>query len=89
MPEVFNIYEAKTKLSQLIERALKGENIIIARAGKPLVELKRIEKGTRDHPARVPGRLKGKLWIAPDAFSSELDTQVAADFHGSEIFPAE
>ena len=37
-----NIYEAKTKLSQLIERAMLGEDVIIAKAGKPMVKLVRI-----------------------------------------------
>jgi len=39
MSHVVNIYEAKTKLSQLIERVIAGEEIIIAKAGKPLVKL--------------------------------------------------
>lgn len=39
-----NTHEAKTHLSKLIERALAGEEIIIAKAGKPLVKLVRIEK---------------------------------------------
>jgi prevent-host-death family protein len=35
----FNIYEAKTSLSQLVERAAKGEEIVIAKAGKPMVKM--------------------------------------------------
>ena len=37
--EIANIHEAKTQLSKLVERALEGEEVIIARAGKPVVRL--------------------------------------------------
>lgn len=39
-----NIYEAKNQLSQLIERALNGEKIVLARRGKPLIELQPLKK---------------------------------------------
>jgi prevent-host-death family protein len=39
-----NVYEAKTQLSQLIDRALDGEKIVLARRGKPLIELAPLEK---------------------------------------------
>lgn len=48
-----NIHQAKTNLSQLIQRAEAGEIVIIAKAGKPCVQLTGIEK-----PARNAGRLK-------------------------------
>ncbi len=59
--EVVNVHRAKTTLSSLIERALKGEEIIIARNGLPVVSLKKIEqKKTK----RKGGQFKGKIWIA-------------------------
>jgi prevent-host-death family protein len=61
--EVVNIHKAKTNLSSLIERALKGEKIVIARNGKPVVTLNKLEKKKGD---RVPGKFKGKIWIASD-----------------------
>lgn len=61
--ETVNIHKAKTNLSSLIERVLKGEKIVIARNGKPIVSLNKIGKVKGD---RVPGKLKGKIWIAPD-----------------------
>jgi prevent-host-death family protein len=61
--ETINIHKAKTNLSSLIERVLKGEKIVIARNGKPVVSLNKISK---DKGNRVPGKLKGKIWIAPD-----------------------
>ena len=63
MGEVVNMHQAKTSLSRLVERALAGEEVIIARNGKPLVRLVPVEK---ERQPRVPGRLKGKVWMAPD-----------------------
>jgi antitoxin (DNA-binding transcriptional repressor) of toxin-antitoxin stability system len=60
--EIVNSYEAKTQLSKLIERALAGERIVIARAGRPLVEL----RPYRSVRPRVPGVWKGKARIARD-----------------------
>lgn len=61
--EVVNIHKAKTTLSSLIERALNGEKIVIARNGKPVVTLAKIQKQKKE---RMPGKFKGKIWIAPD-----------------------
>ena len=58
-----NIHEAKTHFSKLVERAAAGEEIVIARAGRPLVKLVPYAE------ARAPRRLgawKGEVWIAPD-----------------------
>ena len=53
---VVNIHEAKTHLSRLLEAVAAGEEVIIAKAGKPVAKLVPIEK-----PKRVPGRLKGLI----------------------------
>jgi prevent-host-death family protein len=58
-----NIFEAKTQLSKLIEIAEKGEDVIIARAGKPVARLTRLEAVKK--PIRY-GLLKGKIHIADD-----------------------
>ena len=60
-----NIHEAKTHLSKLLDRMLTGEEIIIARAGKPLARLLPVEERLR----RVPGIARGKL---TDAFFEPL-----------------
>ena len=52
-----NLYEAKTKLSQLVERAMVGEEIIIAKAGKPMVKLVRLDTT----PKRVLGSAAGTV----------------------------
>ena len=63
MAEIVNMHQAKTSLSRLVERALAGEEVIIARNGEPLVKLVPVPK---ERKPRVPGRYKGKIWIAPD-----------------------
>jgi prevent-host-death family protein len=63
MAEIVNMHQAKSSLSRLVERALAGEEVVIARNGEPLVRLVPIEKTRRP---RVPGRGRGKIWISPD-----------------------
>ena len=58
-----NMHEAKSRLSSLVEEALAGEEVIIARAGKPVVKLVPV---SYDRRPRTPGRWKGKVRIAPD-----------------------
>lgn len=58
-----NISEAKAQLSALIEKVLSGEEVIIGKAGKPVVKLVRYE---RSEKPRRPGALKGKIKIADD-----------------------
>lgn len=58
-----NLYEAKTHLSELVDRAAAGEEITIAKAGKPLARLVPL---ARTREKRKPGVLKGEIWIAPD-----------------------
>jgi prevent-host-death family protein len=74
-----NIHEAKTHLSRLLARVAKGEEIVIARAGKPLARL--IPIGHRRTMADVFDLYKGQVWIAPD-FDAPLPEDVLADFEG-------
>jgi prevent-host-death family protein len=73
--EIANIHQAKSQLSKLIARALKGEEVIIARAGTPLVRL--VPVG-RDESPRRGGQWKGKVRIADDFH--ELPDDVARAF---------
>jgi prevent-host-death family protein len=73
--EIANIHEAKTQLSKLVERALQGEEVIIARAGKPAVRLVPIRES--DTP-REGGQWKGKVRIAEDF--DELPQDLARAF---------
>ena len=71
MPTV-NIFEAKTQLSKLIQIAENGEDVVIARAGKPVVKLTRLESPKRK--IRY-GLLEGKIHIADD-----FDAPLPEDF---------
>ena len=62
----FNVHEAKTHLSRLMERAHAGEEIILAKAGVPYVRMVRIDDAA-PLPPRVPGRFKGQLGDIPDS----------------------
>ena len=73
-----NIHDAKTHLSRLIERVEAGEEIVIARGGRPVARL--VPLASRTAPRR-PGRWKGKLWMAPDWDSPEVNEQIAEDFY--------
>ena len=70
-----NVHEAKTHLSRLLGEVEGGEEIVIARAGKPVARL------VPDRPAREPrkpGSMKGKIKILPGF--DEYDEQIARDF---------
>ncbi len=79
MPEfVYNLYEAKTHLSHLVDRAAKGEEIVIAKAGKPLAKLVPMPKAKEK---RKPGGWKGKISIA-DNFDDTLPADIQSAFEG-------
>jgi prevent-host-death family protein len=78
MPTSVNLHEAKTMLSKLVERAEAGEEIIIARAGKPAAKLVPL---TRERIRRKLGLLDGKLQI-PDDFDKPLPESVLRRFEG-------
>ena len=74
MPKPVNIYDAKTRLSELVDRAAAGEEVIIAKAGKPVARL--VPLRVRE---RSPGRGAGTIKIAPD-FDEPLPNDVLRDF---------
>ena len=76
--EQVNIHQAKTHLSQLLTRAMAGENIVIAKAGKPMVRLVPIENPEED---RVLGIDEG-LFIVPEDFNEPLPKDILAAFEG-------
>jgi prevent-host-death family protein len=76
--DTINIYDAKTRLSQLVDRAAAGEDVVVSRNGKPLVRITRLESPKR---RIVFGVLKGKVSIAPD-FDAPLPDSVLAGFEG-------
>jgi prevent-host-death family protein len=60
---VRNISQAKAELSSLIKEVRKGNEVILAKAGKPVARLVAYRGPTRP---RTPGSLAGRIWIAPD-----------------------
>jgi|SRR5580658_7603899 prevent-host-death family protein len=73
-----NIYEAKTQLSSLVERAARGEEIVIAKAGKPMARLV-APLMARDRSHKAGRNLMGITYIAPD-FDAPLPEEVLKDF---------
>jgi prevent-host-death family protein len=83
VPQPVNIHEAKTHFSKLLARVMRGEEIVIAKAGKPVARL--IPERPAVPARRVPGIDKGQLKIADDfdtMSKSELD-----EWYGSSILP--
>jgi prevent-host-death family protein len=77
--ETVNIHKAKTNLSRLVERAARGEQIIIANAGKPVAKLIAYHE---DRGPRKPGFWKGQISIADDF--DRLPTAVRKAFAGED-----
>ena len=75
-----NIYEAKTRLSELVEQAGRGETVIIAKAGTPLAKLVPLNFGPKRR--LVFGLMKGKIEIADD-FDAPLPDDILAAFEGA------
>jgi|GraSoiStandDraft_11_1057310.scaffolds.fasta_scaffold803684_1 prevent-host-death family protein len=80
-----NIHEAKTQLSRLVELANQGEEIIIAKAGKPMARLAPL---ARPLPVRKPGILKGKVWFG-DNFDEPMSEEELALWYSAPIEPKE
>jgi len=58
-----NVHDAKTHFSKLLERVALGEEVVIARAGRPVARLVPLRRSTKP---RVPGQWRGQIVIAPD-----------------------
>ncbi len=76
--ETVNIYDAKTRLSQLVDTAAGGQDVVVARNGKPLVRITRLQAAK---PAITLGLLKGRL-VVPEDFDAPLPAEVLAGFEG-------
>ena len=76
--EIFNIHEAKTQFSKLVDAVMQGKEIVITKAGKPAVRLVPISP---QKPELRFGVLKGKIRIADD-FDAPLSDDMLAGFEG-------
>jgi prevent-host-death family protein len=79
-----NIHEAKTQLSKLVEAATEGEEVVLARAGKPVARIVPIRKGTG---RRTPGALKGKIRFGR-GWNRPLTGRDLASWETSPLFPS-
>jgi prevent-host-death family protein len=77
MATIVNMHEAKSTLSKLVEQVVAGEEVVIAKAGKPVAKLVKYER----EPRKL-GFLEGRIWIADDF--DDVDEEIAALFYGSE-----
>lgn len=75
-----NIHDAKTQLSKLIERVERGEDVVIARAGKPVVRLTQLEAVKKPKKRRLGG-LEGMFEI-PEDFDTMFDKEIEEMFYG-------
>jgi len=75
--QLVNIHNAKTNLSKLIEKVLAGEDVTLAKAGKPVAKIVAYKEKVKP---RKSGLLKGKIWI-PDDFNEE-DKEINKMFYG-------
>jgi prevent-host-death family protein len=73
-----NVHDAKTHFSELLKRVEGGEEILIARAGRPVAKL--VPLRAPDKP-REPGAWKGQVWIADD-FDEPLPDEILDAFEG-------
>ncbi len=81
--KVVNIHEAKTHLSRLVEEAANGESFVIAKAGKPMVKVTRLDVAEQVKPKRRLGFLKGKIKV-PDDFDTMFQDEIEKMFYGEE-----
>lgn len=75
--EQFNIHDAKTNLSRIIERVERGEEVVISRAGTPVAKVvplsRRVNRTGR-------GSLRGRVELSPEWDSPETNAEIARDF---------
>jgi prevent-host-death family protein len=77
MTRTVNVHEAKTHLSELLRLVEAGEEVIIARAGKPVAQL--IPPSLEgDRPHRVPGTAKGEFELTPEFYEPLPEEELAA-----------
>jgi prevent-host-death family protein len=78
MTTIVNMHEAKSTLSKLVEKVNAGEEVVIAKAGKPVAKLVKYEA---EEPRKLGG-WEGKVWVAEDF--DETDTELIELFYGAD-----
>ena len=77
--ETVALYEAKTHLSSLVDRAAGGEEIVISKSGRPKARLVPLDDV---HPLRQPGKGRG-AWVVADDFDEPLPREILDTFEGA------
>ena len=80
MATTVNIHEAKTQLSRLIQQAERGEDVVIARAGKPIVRMTALDP---EQPKSRIGFLKGYGFRVPDDIKTPFQVEIEEMFYGN------
>ncbi len=73
--DIVNVHEAKTHLSRLLERVAGGDEVVIAKNGRPIARLVPI----KTQQPRLPGRLKGRIKLSP-GFEAPLPANITEGF---------
>jgi prevent-host-death family protein len=82
-PKTVNVHEAKTHLSKLLARVETGEEIVIARAGRPIAKIVRLPERPR---RRKGGFLKDVVTFVSDDFN-DTDPEIVSTFEDGSVFP--
>lgn len=77
-----NVYEAKSRLSQLLVQVEAGEEVVIARNGAPVARLVSVK---RDRGTRTPGAWRGRIWVSEDF--DEPDDELSSLMEDGAVFP--
>lgn len=80
--QTYNIHEAKTQLSRLVDQAARGESFVIAKAGKPLVKVIALSAPELSQQRRF-GFMAGQIHV-PDDFNTMGETEIDTLFRGNE-----
>ena len=93
MPNTINIYDAKTHLSALVEKAARGEEIVIAKAGKPMAKLVPLVQKVQE-PRKFGQNLLGINYLAPnynaplsDDIPDDIPDDIIDAFYDGPVFP--
>ena len=81
--KIVNIHEAKTHLSRLVEEAVKGESFVIAKAGKPMVKVIRLDEAAVEKPKSRLGFMEGQFEV-PEDFDTMFQKEIEEMFYGEE-----
>ncbi len=88
---IINIHEAKTNLSRLLQQVEAGQEVVIARAGKPVATLNKYKspgkKAAKEKKLLQPGLLKDEVWYADDWDSSETNALIGGRFVDKPVIP--